>query len=62
MRTLSYVESIREALTEEMRRDPKVFVIGEDVGQYGGTFKATKGLIQEFGPDRVIDSPLSENS
>jgi pyruvate dehydrogenase E1 component beta subunit len=56
------VESIREALAEEMRRDSKVFVIGEDVGQYGGTFKATKGLIQEFGPDRVIDSPLSENA
>jgi pyruvate/2-oxoglutarate/acetoin dehydrogenase E1 component len=62
MRTISYVEAIREALTEEMRRDPRVFVIGEDVGQYGGTFKATKGLIQEFGPDRVIDSPLSENA
>jgi len=62
MRTMSYVESIREALAEEMRRDSKVFVIGEDVGQYGGTFKATKGLIQEFGPERVIDSPLSENA
>ena len=49
-------------MAEEMRRDSKVFVIGEDVGQYGGTFKATKGLIQEFGPDRVIDSPLSENA
>jgi len=62
MRTLSYVEAIREALAEEMRRDPKVFILGEDVGQYGGTFKATKGLIQEFGPDRVIDTPLSENA
>lgn len=62
MKTLSYVEAIREALAEEMRRDPKVFVIGEDVGQYGGTFKATKGLIQEFGPGRVIDTPLSENA
>jgi pyruvate/2-oxoglutarate/acetoin dehydrogenase E1 component len=61
-RTLSYVEAVREALAEEMRRDPKVFIIGEDVGQYGGTFKATKGLVQEFGPDRVIDSPLSENA
>lgn len=61
-RTLSYVEAIREALAEEMRRDPRVFIIGEDVGQYGGTFKATKGLIQEFGPERVIDSPLSENA
>jgi pyruvate dehydrogenase E1 component beta subunit len=59
---MSYVESIREALAEEMRRDHKVFVIGEDVGQYGGTFKVTKGLIQEFGPERVIDSPLSENA
>ena len=62
MRTLSYVEAIREALAEEMRRDPKVFVFGEDVGAYGGTFKATKGLIQEFGPGRVIDTPLSENA
>jgi pyruvate/2-oxoglutarate/acetoin dehydrogenase E1 component len=62
VRTISYVEAVREALAEEMRRDPKVFIIGEDVGQYGGTFKATKGLMQEFGPDRVIDSPLSENA
>jgi len=62
MRTLSYVKAIREALTEEMQRDPKVIVFGEDVGQYGGTFKATKGLIQEFGPNRVIDTPLSENA
>ena len=62
MRTLSYAEAIREGLAEEMRRDPKVFVFGEDVGQYGGTFKVTKGLIEEFGPERVIDSPLSENA
>jgi pyruvate dehydrogenase E1 component beta subunit len=62
MKTLSYVEAIREALAEEMRRDPRVFIFGEDVGQYGGTFKATKGLIQEFGPSRVIDTPLSENA
>ena len=62
MRTLSYAEAIREALAEEMRRDTKVFVLGEDVGQYGGTFKATKGLVQEFGPNRVIDTPLSENA
>ena len=60
MSTLSYMESIRQALAEEMRRDPKVFIIGEDVGAYGGTFKATKGLIQEFGAERVIDSPISE--
>jgi len=62
MNTLTYIESIRQALAEEMRRNPKVFVLGEDVGEYGGTFKATKGLIQEFGPERVIDTPISENA
>lgn len=62
MRTISYVEAIREALAEEMRRDEKVFILGEDVGKYGGVFKATKGLLDEFGPERVIDTPLSENA
>ena len=62
LNTLTYIESIRQALAEEMRRNPKVFVLGEDVGEYGGTFKATKGLIQEFGPERVIDTPISENA
>lgn len=62
MKTLSYVEAIREALAEEMRRDDKVFVMGEDVGTFGGVFKATKGLLEEFGPDRVLDTPISENA
>jgi pyruvate dehydrogenase E1 component beta subunit len=62
MKTLTYVEAIREALVEEMRRDDKVFVMGEDVGKYGGVFKATKGLQEEFGPERVMDTPLSENA
>jgi 2-oxoisovalerate dehydrogenase E1 component beta subunit len=59
---LSYLEAIREALTEEMRRDPKVFVLGEDVGAYGGAFGATQGLIEEFGEGRVVDTPISESA
>src|SRR6187549_3381741 len=57
---LSYLEAIREALAEEMRRDPKVFVLGEDVGEYGGAFGATQGLFAEFGESRVVDMPISE--
>ncbi len=53
-------EAIRLALAEEMRRDSRVFVLGEDVGAYGGTLQVTLGLFDEFGPDRVIDTPLSE--
>ena len=60
--TMTYAQAIREALIEEMRRDKKVFVLGEDVGKIGGVFKITKGLIEEFGPDRVRDTPLSENA
>ena len=54
------VEAIRQGIWEEMERDPAVFVIGEDVGAYGGAFKVTDGLIDEFGPDRVVDTPISE--
>jgi pyruvate/2-oxoglutarate/acetoin dehydrogenase E1 component len=60
MRELTYREAIREALREEMRRDESVFQLGEDIGRYGGTCKVTVGLIDEFGPDRVRDMPLSE--
>ena len=59
---LSYLEAIREALAEEMRRDEKVFVLGEDVGPYGGAFGATQGLHEEFGDLRVIDTPISESA
>jgi 2-oxoisovalerate dehydrogenase E1 component beta subunit len=59
---LSYLEAIREALFEEMRRDPKVFVLGEDVGAYGGAFGVTQGLYDEFGESRVIDTPISESA
>ena len=56
----TYIDAINHALAEEMRRDERVYIIGEDVGVMGGVFKATKGLYEEFGPDRVIDSPLAE--
>jgi len=59
---LSYLEAIREALAEEMRRDPKVFVLGEDVGPYGGAFGVTQGLYDEFGEMRVVDTPISESA
>jgi len=56
----TYIDGINSALAEEMRRDERVYIIGEDVGVMGGVFKATKGLYEEFGSDRVIDSPLAE--
>jgi 2-oxoisovalerate dehydrogenase E1 component beta subunit len=59
---LTYLDAIREALAEEMRRDPKVFVLGEDVGAYGGAFGATQGLHEEFGELRVVDTPISESA
>ena len=60
MALITYIDAINTALAEEMRRDERVFIIGEDVGVMGGVFKATKGLYDEFGPDRVMDSPLAE--
>jgi 2-oxoisovalerate dehydrogenase E1 component beta subunit len=59
---LTYLDAIREALLEEMRRDSKVFVLGEDVGPYGGAFGVTQGLCDEFGELRVIDTPISESA
>src|SRR5215210_3010922 len=61
-RDITYLDAIREALLEEMRRDPKVFVLGEDVGPYGGAFGVTQGLCDEFGELRVIDTPISESA
>ena len=60
MRTTTYIQAINEALKEEMRRDERVFLIGEDVGRYGGLFRVTRNLFDEFGEDRVIDTPISE--
>src|SRR5690349_6028253 len=60
VRELTFAEAIREALAEEMRRDPTVFVIGEDVAEAGTPFKVVKGLVDEFGKARVVDTPISE--
>ena len=60
MREISYAEAIQEALREEMQRDERVFLMGEDVGLYGGAYGASRGLFQEFGEWRVIDTPISE--
>ena len=62
MATKTYLQAISDGLREEMRRDSRVFLIGEDIGVYGGAFKVTQGFLQEFGEDRVIDSPLSETA
>ncbi|MFN2384820.1 MAG: alpha-ketoacid dehydrogenase subunit beta [Thermoanaerobaculia bacterium] len=61
-RETSYVEAIREGIREEMQRDERVFVLGEDIGVYGGAFQVTEGLLDSFGEQRVIDTPLSETA
>ena len=61
LREITYREAIREALREEMRRDPTVIILGEDVGAFGGAMSVTKGLFDEFGPERVVDTPISES-
>ena len=60
MRKTTYIQAINEALRDEMRRDESVFMIGEDIGHYGGLFRVTRKLMDEFGPNRVIDTPISE--
>jgi pyruvate dehydrogenase E1 component beta subunit len=59
-RTLSYRDALREALREALAGDPRVFLMGEDVGRYGGSYAVSKGLLDEFGPERIRDTPLSE--
>ena len=62
MPEITMLEAIREALFDEMERDPSVVSLGEDIGVYGGAFKATEGLLAKFGPERVIDTPISETA
>lgn len=61
-RTLTYREAVREAIAEAIRNDPRVFLMGEDVGHYGGCYAVSKGLLDEFGADRIRDTPLSESA
>jgi len=60
MPEITYMEAIRQALWEEMRRDERVFLIGEDIGRYGGAFGLTAGMLDEFGPERIRETPISE--
>ncbi len=59
-RQIEYRDALREALSEEMRRDPRVFLMGEEVAEYNGAYKVSRGMLEEFGPQRVIDTPISE--
>ena len=60
MKTLQFREAIAEAMSEEMRKDPSIYLKGEEVAEYNGAYKASKGMLDEFGPERVIDTPISE--
>lgn len=60
MREIQFREALREAMSEEMRRDPSVFLMGEEVAEYNGAYKVSQGMLDEFGPKRVIDTPIAE--
>ncbi|HWO78199.1 MAG TPA: alpha-ketoacid dehydrogenase subunit beta [Bacillus sp. (in: firmicutes)] len=60
MREITYLEAVREAMSQEMRQNDDVFILGEDIGVYGGAFGVTRGMIEEFGPERVRNTPISE--
>ena len=62
MAEITYLQAIRDALWEEMERDEDVFLVGEDIGVYGGAFKVTQGFIEHFGPKRVLDTPMAETA
>ncbi len=62
MRTITYAEAVREAMSEEMRRDDRIIFLGEDIGVYGGAFGVSRGMVDEFGEERVLDTPISESA
>lgn len=62
MPVLTYIEAIRQGIWEELERDDRVFMLGEDIGPYGGAFKVSAGMLEHFGPKRIVDTPLSENA
>ena len=59
---MTYREAVREAICKALREDDRVFLMGEDVGRYGGCYAVSKGLLAEFGPERIRDTPLSESA
>ena len=60
-RSIEFRDALQEAMSEEMRKDDRVFLLGEEVAQYSGAYKVSKGMLEEFGPRRVIDTPISES-
>ena len=60
MRTIQFREAVCEAMSEEMRRDESIYLMGEEVAEYNGAYKASKGMLDEFGPKRIIDTPIAE--
>jgi pyruvate dehydrogenase E1 component beta subunit len=60
MREITYLEAVREAMTQEMERDSRVIMIGEDIGEYGGAFQVSYGMLEQFGPERILDTPITE--
>jgi len=60
MREITYLEAVREAMTQEMERDSRVFLIGEDIGEYGGAFQVSYGMLEKFGHERILDTPITE--
>src|ERR1700694_3475294 len=61
MREITYRQALNEALAEELERDPNVFLMGEEVAEYNGAYKVSQGMLDQFGPRRIIDTPISEN-
>ena len=61
VREIEYRDALREAMSEEMRRDKRVFLLGEEVAEYNGAYKISRGMLEEFGARRVIDTPISES-
>ncbi|HSU80922.1 MAG TPA: alpha-ketoacid dehydrogenase subunit beta, partial [Thermoanaerobaculia bacterium] len=62
MATLTYLEAIRQALWDEMEQDEQVFMLGQDIGTYGGAFRVTAGFLDHFGGKRIVDTPISESA
>ena len=62
MATVTYLEAIRQALWDEMEQDERVFMLGQDIGTYGGAFRVTAGFLDRFGPERIVDTPISESA
>ena len=60
MRVIRYRDAVREAMIEEMQRDQRVFLMGEEVGHYQGAYKVSEGMLEQFGPQRVVDAPIAE--